>query len=250
MLSQKRFLWYYQMFPLRVSCSCQKLCNWNNLCDLRRFPEYIDTQDGTSNVVALSLLWTIGPHGCDSDRLGSREHSPVKTIWSTCLSEAFAAQTRSGQLPPASSMEQCAPGNTSQDRFTNKTWRMTKPHSSEPNTLYKVGNTGRNWVCSRSPISLDLALWHWTKLQGTSIIVLEVNSEWALEHGGCNGKRVPPTGPINECTVGSFCFVSPSYCPFRKSNLVLNSLYLFWNNLEFTVELYRWYRGIKKSRHI
>lgn len=60
--------------------------------------------------------------------------------------------------------------------------------------------------------------------------------------------RAPPTGLINECTVGGSRFVFSGYCPFRKSNLVLNSLYLFWNNLGFTVELYHWYRGIRKKQ--
>lgn len=38
-----------------------------------------------------------------------------------------------------------------------------------------------------------------------------------------------------------------SDCPFRKGNLVPNSPHLFWNNLEFTVRLYHWYRRVKKS---
>lgn len=70
-----------------------------------------------------------------------------------------------------------------QNRFTNKTWRMITPHSSEPKTLNKFGNTGRNWVCSGSPISLDLALLHLTKLQGMSITVWRwvLNGTWSTE---------------------------------------------------------------------
>lgn len=37
-------------------------------------------------------------------------------------------------------------------------------------------------------------------------------------------------------------------CPVRKGDLVPSSLYLFWNNLEFLVGLYHWYRRVKKSR--
>lgn len=160
--------------------------------------------DGTQPPEGTRALWTIGPSGCDW-QAGIQRAQPLKAIWDTFI-RSFCCW--SGQLPPASSMEQCAPGNTSQDRFTNKTRRMTRPHGSEPNTLYKGGNTGRNWVCSRSPISLDLALWHWTKLQSTSIIALEVNSEWSLEHGGCDWERASPTGPKQwmYCCFFLFCF--------------------------------------------
>lgn len=128
---------------------------------------------------------------------------------------------------------------------------MITPHSSEPNTLNKVGNTGRNWVCSGNPISLDLALWHLTKLQGTSITVWR----WVLNGPGSTEDAMereplslaPSMNVLLVCFV-LFCF--PWSLPLQKEQPYTNSLYLFWNNLEFTVELYHWYRGIKKPAYL
>lgn len=48
------------------------------------------------------------------------------------------------------------------------------------------------------------------------------------------------------CWFFLFCF--PWLSPLQKEQPCTNSLDLFWNNLEFTVELYHWYTGIKKKK--
>lgn len=162
---------------------------------------------GTQPPEGTRPLWKIGPYSCDSDRLGSWEHSPVQATWGTCLSEAFAAQTRSGQLPSASLVEQCASINTSQDRFTNKTRRVITPHGSEPSTLYEVGNTGRNWVCLRSPVSLGLALWHWQNSRAHQQWLWRqvLNGSWSAEDAVQSPSHRPHQWMY--CWWFSFCFL-------------------------------------------
>lgn len=148
MLSQKRFLWYYQLlFPLKISCSCQKLCNWNNLYDLRKSSRVlILRKDDTDILVALGLLPPGGggrggsvnntSHSCDSDRLGSRQNSPMKAICGTPVYQKLLLPKEDlGSVAPVFSMEQCTSGNISNDKFVNKTHSMMKPHWPEPNTV-------------------------------------------------------------------------------------------------------------------
>lgn len=219
MLSQKRFLWYYQLlFPLRVSCSCQKLCNWNNLCDWRKMSCVLTVRkDDTNILVALSFLppggngggtlWTTGPHSCDSNRLGSIENSSMKATCGIAVYQKLLLPKQDlGSVAPLFSMEQCTSGNISHCKFANKTHRMMKPHWPEPNTLYKVENMGRNRIYSKSSLSLDLAVWHPDRTSGhTKDSFGGASSKWPLGHGGHNGESAPLTGPINKF-VGSFFF--------------------------------------------
>lgn len=101
-----------------------------------------------------------------------------------------------GSVAPLFSMEQCTSGNISHCKFANKTHRMMKPHWPEPNTLYKVENVGRNWVCSRTSLSLDLALWHPDRISGhTNDSFGGESSDWPSGHGGHDGESAPLTGP-------------------------------------------------------
>lgn len=94
---------------------------------------------------------------------------------------------------------------------TNKTWRIITLHSSEPNTPNKVGNRGRNWVCSGSSISLDLTLCvALDKASGHVNNSLEVSSEWPLEHGGCNGEMAPSMNVLLILSVLFSLVIAPS----------------------------------------
>lgn len=68
-------------------------------------------------------------HSCDSDRLGSRQNSPVKAICGTSVYQKLLFPKQDlGSVAPVFSMEQCTSENISNDKFVNKTHRMMKPH--------------------------------------------------------------------------------------------------------------------------
>lgn len=78
-----------------------------------------------------------------------------------------------------------SPGNTSHKFIKHTEWR-------NPILCNKVGNMGRNWICPRISLSLDLALGHPTKLQDTLRTILEVGAAWPSEHTGQQWKESSP----------------------------------------------------------
>lgn len=156
-----------------------------------------------------------------------------------------------GSVAPVFSMEQCTSENISNDKFVNKTHRMMKPHWPEPNTLYKVGNMGRNWVCSRSSLSLDPALWHPDKTSGTPMTILEVRvlndpGAWRTQRRQRPSHR-PPSANLLVLFV---CFFSLVIAPSERAILSKHPVSFLEQPIEFLVGLYHWYRREKKSRHI